>query len=229
MCARFTLRVPLNLLIQQFLFDAQPQQLPPLRPRYNIAPTQNVAAVHVAEEQAQREFACFRWGLIPSWAKDEKISRTLINARAESVADKPSFRAAFKRRRCLVLADGYYEWKQEGQQKQPYHFHFHDNSPFAFAGLWECWRGPDGNAAPLETCTIITTTANELAAPIHDRMPAILRPESYDAWLGLAPADAPALLSMLQPYQGADLVVGPVSTKVNRVQNDDPDCADPIT
>src|SRR5947207_1224429 len=183
MCGRFTLRTPLTVLAQQFLFElgdlpAETQ----VSPRYNIAPTQIVVAVCAGT--SKRELALFRWRLIPSWAKDAKITSSLINARSETLAEKPAFRTAFSRRRCLILADGFYEWKKEGKQKLPYYFQLAEGQPFAFAGLWDRWRGPDGSSEEaVESCTIVTTTANELCGEIHERMPVILRPSDYDLWL----------------------------------------------
>src|SRR4051812_34360542 len=176
MCARYTLTRRLNLLVQEMvelmldegvLYDWDP-------PRYNIAPTQQVAAVRASADAGRRELVPLKWGLIPSWAKDPKIATQCLNARGETVAEKPAFRSAFKRRRCLILADGYYEWTGPKGQKQPWRLRLRDNAPFAFAGLWECWRRPEGD--PVETCTIVTTEANELAAKYHDRMPVILHP-----------------------------------------------------
>src|SRR5687768_9935500 len=167
MCGRFNLRTPMTVLAQQFLFELGPLAGEAFRPRYNIAPTQLVAAVRARKDSSPpvRELALVQWGLIPSWAKDAKIGYSTINARADSVADKPAFRSAFQRRRCLILADGYYEWIQEGKQKIPIHYHLKSGRPFAFAGLWETWHGPPPHDGPkLESCTIITTGPNELAA-----------------------------------------------------------------
>jgi putative SOS response-associated peptidase YedK len=224
MCARYTLRTPLSVLSQQFLFDLG--DLPPeltLAPRYNVAPTQTVAVVR-PDREGRRQLALLRWGLIPIWAKDTKIASSLINARAETVAEKPAFRTGFARRRCLVLADGYFEWKKVGKQKQPLYFRMRDERPFAFAGLWECWRGPDRTAEqPLETCTIITTQANELSAEIHDRMPVILDERDYDRWL--EPASDPAeLQGVLHPYPAGQMKAEPVNMRVNNVRNDDAEC-----
>lgn len=221
------MRTPLNVLAQQFLFDLG--DLPPdftLAPRYNIAPTQTVAAVRKQEGGGPRQLALLHWGLIPSWAKDAKLAASTINARGESVAEKPAFRTAFARRRCLVLADGYLEWQTVGKKKLPLWFRRQDEQPFAFAGLWERWRGPAGtpeDAPPLESCTIVTTTANPGSAHIHDRMPVILEPVDYDFWLDPA-SDKERLLALLQPYPEESLRVDPVSQRVNSVRNDDPAC-----
>ena len=178
MCGRFLLHAPVEVLQRAFGFAERPN----LQPRYNIAPTQTVAIVRRKDDGGGRELALVRWGLIPSWAKDASIGGRLINARAETVAEKPAFRGAFRRRRALVPADGFYEWrKREGDRpKQPLLIRRRDGQPFALAGLWEHWRGPEGE---VQTCTIVTTAANVVLAPIHDRMPVILDPASYDRWL----------------------------------------------
>jgi putative SOS response-associated peptidase YedK len=187
-------------------------------PRFNIAPTQPVLTV-TQEAGAPRAARCMLWGLIPSWAKDRSIANSLINARAESVADKPSFRAAFKRRRCLIVADGYYEWQKTGKAKQPFHIRFPDNRPFAIAGLWESW-----GESHLETCTLITTDANETTRPIHDRMPVILDPPDAATWLESPPENRDELLALLRPYRANQLVTDAVSTYVNNPRHEDPGC-----
>jgi len=186
--------------------------------RFNIAPTQSVLTV-TQEVGGPRVGRCMQWGLIPSWAKDRSIANSLINARAESVADKPSFRAAFKRRRCLVVADGYYEWQKGGKAKQPFHIHFPGNRPFGIAGLWESW-GDDH----LETCTLITTEANETTRPIHDRMPVILDPPDFTTWLESPSEDRDKLLALLRPDGANQLVADVVSTYVNNPRHEDPEC-----
>lgn len=230
MCGRFTLRTPSNVLVQQFLLDSSPE----LSPRYNIAPTQDVAVVRTGGDDPQRRLVLLRWGLIPSWAKDPAMGNRMINARGESVADKPSFRAAFKRRRCLVLADGYYEWKKTPAakggksqgKKQPYYVTMQDERPFAFAGLWEHWPGSDESdtPGPIESCTIITTDSNDLTRDIHDRMPAILPEDAYEMWLDPELQDRDPLLPLLSPHPSDEMKAEPVSTHVNNVRNDDPDC-----
>jgi putative SOS response-associated peptidase YedK len=223
MCGRFTLRTPLTVLAQQFLFDLG--TLPAdvvVTPRYNIAPTQTVAAVRQQTAGGKRELALLHWGLIPSWSKDARIASSLINARCETLAEKPAFRTAFSRRRCLVLADGFYEWKKEGKQKLPQYFQLKDERPFAFAGLWERWRGPEGGSGlPLESCTIVTTGANELCQPLHDRMPVILEPVDYDLWLDPALSDSQQLLPLLAPFPASEMQVRPVNPRVNNVRHDD--------
>jgi len=183
-----------------------------------------------AAEGTGRQLALARWGLIPSWAKDTKIGNQTINARRETVAEKPAFRSAFKKRRCLVVADGFYEWEKGAKVKQPYFIHRADDRPFAFAGLWESWHGPekDSEGTPLESCTIVTTTANDLMRPLHDRMPVILHPTDYDAWIDPGLADRERLESLIVPYEGDEFVTTPDSTFVNNVRNQGPDCVVPL-
>jgi putative SOS response-associated peptidase YedK len=223
MCGRFTLRTPLTVLSQQFLFELG--DLPPaapIVPRYNIAPTQIVLAVRQTEPGSKRKPALLHWGLIPSWAKDTKNASGLINARCETLAEKPSFRTALCKRRCLILADGFYEWKKEGKQKLPHYFQLRGEKPFAFAGLWERWRGPDRSAdEPLESCTIVTTTANELCGPFHDRMPVILEPADYDLWLDPSVSECEKLLPLLSSFPADQMQTRQVNPRVNNVRNDD--------
>ena len=216
MCGRFTLTVDPSQLAAAFDLAAPPP--PELVPRYNIAPTQPVAVIANTEP---RRIELFRWGLIPVWAKDAKIGNSLINARAETVAEKPAFRAAFKQRRCLVLADGFYEWRREAAGKTPMYIQLKDGRPFALAGLWETWQTPAGET--WQTCTVITTTPNRLMTPIHDRMPVILPPAAYAAWL--TPGSLPAVeaLALLQPYDPEAMTARPVSTRVNNPRVDAPD------
>ena len=224
MCGRFTLRTPAHRLAEAFGVDA----LPNLAPRYNIAPTQDVVAIRHADDG--RELTMLRWGLIPGWAKDPAIGARMINARAETVAEKPSFRAAFRQRRCLIAADGFYEWRTTAEApkapKQPYYIRLESDAPFAIAGLWERWRDPAG--ATIESCTLITTEANAVLAPIHHRMPVILAPADYDAWLEPRPASAAALHDLLRPYPGAAMTAIPIGRHVNNVRNDDPACIEAL-
>jgi putative SOS response-associated peptidase YedK len=206
MCGRFTLRTPPNRLVEEFLLAAPP---PELFPRFNIAPTQDVLTIRNVE--GQRLPAMLRWGLVPSWSKDAKGAAKLTNARSESVAEKPSFRTAFKRRRCLIPVDGYYEWKTVGKAKLPHLYEMQDERPFCFAGLWERWQD-------LETCTIITTSANHLAAAVHDRMPVILAPRDREIWLDPA-AEANDLLKLLDPYPAGDMKEREVGQAVNNARN----------
>ena len=226
MCGRFTLRTPANQLAGQFRLETMPD----LQPRYNISPTQAVPIVRTTKEAPRRQMTFARWGLVPSWAKDLAMGSRMINARGETVADKPSFRTAFRRRRCLVAADGYYEWTKTGGRKQPYYIRFRDESPFAFAGLWETWRGPkdDPLDEPLETCTIITTESSESIRHIHDRMPVILDPESYEMWMDPELCEPGPILPLLRPSAADDMIVDPVSTHVNKPTNEDSACIEPI-
>lgn len=214
MCGRFTLTANPDQLQITFELSERPPAEP--GPRYNIAPTQPVAVI---TNQAPRKLELFRWGLIPSWAKDPKIGNSLINARGETVAEKPAFRAAFKRRRCLILADGFYEWKKEGQAKTPMYIQLKDGGPFAFAGLWEVWQAADGSNVP--TCTIITTAPNKLMESIHDRMPMILPPKAYATWLTPGELPAAEAQALLQPFAASKMKARAVSTLVNnpRVDN----------
>ena len=201
-----------------------------LRPRYNVAPSQDVAVVRADDHG--RTLAMLRWGLIPAWAREPNIGYKLINARSETAAQKPSFRAAWRNRRCLIPADGFYEWKREGKTRQPWLFEMRDAAPFAFAGLWEQWRIPEGAALTgslaerspgdaVETCTILTTAANETVAPVHGRMPVILPRDAYGPWL--AGEEVP-----LAPYPADAMTAHPVSMHVNRPANDDPACVQPV-
>lgn len=226
MCGRFSLNQTGEALAKAFDLKT----VPPVAPRYNIAPTQPIATVVATAEDPDPHFHLLQWGLIPSWAKDPAIGSRMINARAETVAEKPSFRAAFKRRRCLVLADGFYEWQLQtnSKTKQPHYIFLKDHRPFAFAGLWEHWADPT-SGGELQTCTIVTTAANELMEPIHDRMPVILPPEDYAAWLDPSYYDPQALQAMLRPYEAEAMDRYPVATVVNKPQNDGPDCVAPLT
>jgi putative SOS response-associated peptidase YedK len=222
MCGRYSLTTPVEGLRRVFGFLEQPN----LAPRYNIAPSQEIAAVRLGEDGG-RHFAWLRWGLIPSWAKDIKIGYRTINARAETAAEKPAFRAAFRKRRCLVLADGFYEWqKQDKGAKQPYRVTLAEGGPFGFAGLWESWRDPESGER-IESATIVVTEANDLLRPIHDRMPVILAPADFDAWLD-AERPREAARALLRPYPAAALAAYPVSTRVNKVANDDPEVIAPL-
>jgi len=220
MCGRYTLATPEAWVREEFELPELPLDY---RPRYNIAPTQDVLAVVDAGET--RRAGWLRWGLVPFWAKDPAIGNRMINARAETVHEKPAFRTAFERRRCLILADGFYEWQVTDAGKIPMWLHMADRRPFAFAGLWERWV-PPGGGEPLHSCTIITTRANTFARPIHERMPVILPPESIGIWLDPA-TDPAALRALLGPYPGDNLRVHPVSTLVNSPRNDSPECIEP--
>ena len=226
MCGRFTLRTPANELVGQFQLETMPE----LQPRYNISPTPAVPIVRTTQESPRRQMTFARWGLVPSWAKELAIGNRMINARGETVAEKPSFRTPFRRRRCLVIADGYYEWKKIEGRKQPFYIRLRDERPFAFAGLWDTWRGPrdDPLDEPLETCTIITTESSESIRRIHDRMPVILDPDSYEMWMDPLLCEPGPIQPLLQPYAADEIIVDPVSTHVNKPTNEGTECIVPI-
>ena len=219
MCGRFTLYHSLEEIEALFGIHESVHESAE-EARYNIAPTQNVAVV---TQNGARHLASYHWGLIPSWAKDPAIGNKMINARAETLTEKPSFRTALSRRRCLIPADGFYEWQAAGEgskTKTPMFLHRRDSGLFAFAGLWDEWHAPDGS--PLRSCTIITTTPNAVAAPIHNRMPVILRPEDESLWLDHGVTSAQDLLSLLVPCPAGDMEAYPVSRRVNVPTADDP-------
>lgn len=225
MCGRFTLWVDLEQLAQAFPWIDLPPGLETLTPRYNIAPTQPVAVV---PNTGDNRLDFFVWGLIPSWAKDPTIGSRMINARSETLAEKPSFRNAYKRRRCLILADGFYEWQTgPGRSKTPYYIHMKSGEPFAFAGLWEQWNSPYGDE--VLSCTIITTEPNELAAQYHSRMPVILPADAYDRWLDPSEQPPEALDDLLTAYPAGEMEAYPVSRAVNSTANDAPECIEPVT
>jgi len=219
MCGRYTLRTPVEKLAEEFGLEDSSVDLPP---NYNVAPTQGVAAV--LAENGHRRLEVLRWGLIPPWADDPQIGSRMINARAETAHEKPSFRRAFRERRCLIPADGFYEWKRTNGTKQPYYIHMKEGRPFAFAGLWESWREEDG--PEVRSCAILTTRPNALASEIHDRMPVILPAGSREAWLD-PEAEKEELLALLEPYPEDEMEAYPVSRYVNSPQNNDPRCVEP--
>jgi putative SOS response-associated peptidase YedK len=220
MCGRFTLtELDPDLIAKTFSLESV---IPDLPPRYNIAPTQPVAAVIRDAESGRNALAVMRWGLIPHWAKDPTIGSRMINARAETVADKPSFRVALCRRRCLIVADGFYEWQpQPDGPKAPVYITLRDHVPFGFAGLYERWTEPESGEV-LTTCTIITTRPNDLLAPIHNRMPVILPRAAYDRWLDPAITDGAQVTPLLKSYPADQMIAYPVSRRVNSPANDDP-------
>jgi putative SOS response-associated peptidase YedK len=238
MCGRFTLRTPSTVLIEHFDLDVRgDRQLAMFEPRYNIAPTQDIVVIRALEASSKRDASPMRWGLVPSWAKELAGGPPQINARSETLAEKPMFRTAFRRRRCLIPADGFFEWQADHNstaakpKKQPFYIHRPDNRPFAFAGLWETWHGPGGKtqspaeASPvLESCTIVTTSANRTLSGLHDRMPVILSPHDYATWLDPDIEDTAALQKLLTPCGENELIAEPVSTHVNRVANNDARC-----
>ena len=221
MCARFTLVTPAKDVAEEF----QLEEIPSLAPRYNVAPTQPVATVRRKEGRGKREFASLRWGLIPSWAKDLKIGARMINARAETLSEKPAFREAFRERRCLIPADGFYEWRRVGSKKQPFYFRLRGGRSFAFAGLWERW---EGQGAAVESCTLLTTDANDLLRPVHERMPVILNPEDYETWLDSSVRGTERLRPLFAPYSPEEMDFHPVGMRVNSPKNDDPACIEPL-
>jgi putative SOS response-associated peptidase YedK len=195
-------------------------------PRYNIAPTQPIPVIRQNPKEPVRELALMRWGLIPSWAKDPSGSASMINARAETAGTKPAFRDALKSRRCLIPADGFYEWKRDGKTKQPYCFEVNDGELFAFAGLWDHRKDPSGGW--VKTCSILTTTPNAVTSAIHDRMPVILDPDNYDLWLDSGMRDVTAASELLKPCDARLMTSYPVSTRINHVANDDEECSRPV-
>lgn len=228
MCGRFTLTTTKEIVAEVFGLTAA--RIGSIPPRYNIAPSQQILVVR-NDAHGSRELAALRWGLIPSWAPDPAIGARMINARAETLAEKPSYGAALRQRRCLILADGFYEWAAAatGKQKRPFLFRREDNHPFAMAGLWERWQ-PRGDSATgaIESCTIITTAANELVRPIHARMPVIISQPDFDHWLDCQFHDLGYIESRLVGYQGKDMNATAVTTYVNTAANDDPNCIEPL-
>ncbi len=216
MCGRYAFFSPAEAVRRTFALD----DVPALEPRYNIAPTQDVPAVRAGEEGA-RSFAMLHWGLVPKWAKERAIGNRMINARSETLAEKPSFRDAYRKRRCLVLADGWYEWQVTPAGKQPWFIRRKPAQPFAFAGLWERWKDPAGGAM-LESCTIITTDAAAAIRKIHERMPVVLADADWDRWLDTAFSDTDTLSALLKPYADDALEAWPVSREVNAPKNQGP-------
>jgi putative SOS response-associated peptidase YedK len=214
MCGRYTLRVKLNVLLSQFA--AELTEGTEWEPRFNVPPTAKIPAVRLAD--GKRQLALFKWGLIPSWAKDAKIAYSTINARADTVATEPAFRSAFKKRRCFVLADGYVELERDGKVKWPWLYEVEGGKPFAFAGRWEWWGGQDGKE-PAESCTILTTDANELASEVHNRMPVTLDADDHDGWL--AGEGIP-----LVPFDSDRMTARAISTTINNVKNQGPQCVE---
>ncbi|AIQ60166.1 SOS response-associated peptidase [Paenibacillus borealis] len=213
MCGRFTITVSLEELITHYLIDDS--KIAVLKPNYNVAPMHNIPAV-IASDEGKR-LGELRWGLVPFWAKDDKIGSKMINARAETVAEKPAFKRLLKSKRCIIPADGFYEWKKDGTSKQPYRILMTDGSIFSFAGLYDTWEDPEGKK--VSTCTIITTTPNSLMADIHDRMPVILRPEDEADWLGRDNDDVESLLKLQKPYDAAKMRAYKVPSAVGNVRN----------
>jgi len=233
MCGRFALYNSAAAIATLFDLEMSVVDTPALPPRYNIAPTQPVAIVRNQPGNPTREWTLTKWGLVPSWSKDPKIGTKMINARSETAAEKPSFRAAFKRRRCLVPTDGFYEWQKPpagAKRKQPYYISMADSQTFAIAGLWECWADLDGSM--LETCTLLTTTPNELMEPIHNRMPVIIEPDEYDDWLGDGQDADRAyqnhLRHLMRPYPAQRMQAYPVGTYVSNARNEGATCIESL-
>jgi len=218
-CGRYTLAVSAEELLAEFGIEA-----PQFEPRYNVAPQHDVPVIG-RNAQGKARFALLRWGLVPGWARSPRDVKGTINARAETLLERPSFREPFLHRRCLVVADGFYEWSRVGAVRQPWRFHLRSGRPFAFAGLWDSWSAEDGEK--LFSCAIVTTRANPVVAPVHDRMPVILDRAARDQWLDPATETA-TLERLLTPLDGASLVGHAVSTLVNSVANDSPDCIEPV-
>ncbi len=229
MCGRY--RLTRSKQVVEAHFDAvSAEHEPDWPPRYNIAPTQPVPVIRQNVQEPRRELSLLRWGLIPAWAKDAAGAARMINARSETAATLPAFRSALKFRRCLIPADGFYEWQKAGKAKQPYCFEVDSGAGtadlFAFAGLWERWKDPTGKL--LETCSILTTTPNAVTEAVHDRMPVILNAENYDLWLDPGMKNTSIVAEMLKPYDALRMRKYPVSTQINNAANDNPQCAAPI-
>jgi putative SOS response-associated peptidase YedK len=221
MCGRYAITSAPEAIRRLFGYEGNPN----FPPRYNVAPTQPVPIVRLAE--GKRQFALVRWGLIPAWVKDPRGFSLLINARGESLTDKPAFRNAMRYRRCLFPADGFYEWRRAGERKTPYYVRLKSGGPMAFAGLWESWMGPNGEE--LETAAIVTTRANRALAAIHDRMPVIVEPDAFDFWLDSRKVDAATAAALVTPAREGVLDVYEVSPAVNRAENDTPALIEPVT
>jgi putative SOS response-associated peptidase YedK len=222
MCGRFALSLPAKNLADLFSLD----EVPELTPRYNIAPTQPVCAILIDRVKEKRIAKMLSWGLIPSWSKDPTNGPRLINARSETVDEKPAFRGAFKNKRCLLPADGYFEWRQIEGKREPFFFRLKSGEPCTFAGLWEHWEGHSGEV--FESCTILTTQANEVAQKVHDRMPVILPRRHYDLWLDPIVTEKDILKPFLVPYPSDEIEFYPISSLVNNPKNDMPECIAPL-
>lgn len=220
MCGRYRLSRRKEI-IEEYFETANWQE--DWSPRYNIAPSQSVPVIRQHPKEPVRELALMKWGLIPNWAKDRSIATGTINAKSETAATKPAFRDPLKLRRCLIPADGFYEWRKTGTAKQPYCFEVNDGELFAFAGLWDGWKDASGNW--VKTCTILTTTPNAVTGTVHDRMPVILNRDAYDVWLDPGMQNVAAVSELLKPHDAQLMQRYPVSTRINRVANDDEDCS----
>jgi len=223
MCGRY--RLSRRKQVVEEYFDVE-TEVEDWSPRYNVAPTQPVPVIRQHPKEPRRDLSLLRWGLIPSWAKDSSAVTSLINARSETAATLPAFRDAFQLRRCLIPTDGFYEWKRTRTVKQPYCFEINDGELFAFAGVWDRWRGPDNHW--IRSFSILTTTPNAVTSSVHDRMPVILGRENYDFWLDPGMTNVQAVSELLKPYNASRMRCYPVSNRVNQVQNDDAECSEPI-
>jgi putative SOS response-associated peptidase YedK len=223
MCGRY--RLSRRKQIVEEYFDSGPSD-DDWSPRYNIAPTQPVPVVRQNPKEPIRQLSLMKWGLIPSWSKDGAGAAGMINARSETASTKAAFRDPLKFRRCLIPADGFYEWQRTGKTKQPFCFEINDGELFAFAGLWEGWKDPNGNW--IRTCSILTTAPNVVTAAVHDRMPVIIDPDSYDVWLDPGMSNVDAASELLMPYDARQMRCYPVSTRINHVANDDEECSRPV-
>jgi len=223
MCGRYRLSRR-KQLVEEY-FDSVSDE-PDWTPRFNVAPTQPIPIIRQHPKEPRREMSLVRWGLIPSWAKDPSGAARMINARSETASSKPAFRDSLKSRRCLIPADGFYEWVRTGKSKQPYCFEVNDGDLFAFAGLWDRWKDPSGNW--IKTCSILTTTPNAVTSTVHDRMPVILDPDAYDLWLDPGMQNVAAISELLKSYDARLMRSYPVSTRLNHVANDDEECSRPV-
>ena len=223
MCGRYRLSRRKQIIEEHFASISEEQEW---EPRYNVAPTQSVPIIRQNPKEPRRELSLARWGLVPSWSKDSSAAARMINARSETADTKPAFRDGLKFRRCLIPADAFYEWYKSGNAKQPYCFEVREGELFAFAGVWDRWKGPGGKA--LETFSILTTAPNAVTATVHDRMPVILDPDSYDLWLDPGMKDVRAAAELLKPYDARLMHCYPVSNRINHVANDDEACSTPV-
>jgi len=222
MCGRYRLSRRKQIIEEYFDCDSWDDAW---SPRYNIAPTQPIPVIRQHPKDPVRQISLMKWGLIPHWSKDPSIAMDTINAKSETAATKPAFRDPLKFRRCLIPADGFYEWKRNGASKQPFCFEVNEGELFAFAGLWDGWKQPNGDW--LRTCSILTTIPNAVTSAIHDRMPVILHPDSYDLWLDPGVTEVQVVSELLKPYEARLMRSYPVSTRVNNVANDDEECSRP--
>jgi len=223
MCGRYRLSRRKQLIEEHFDCGPWDEEWSPC---FNIAPTLAVPVIRQHPKEPVRQLSLMKWGLIAHWAKDPSVATSTINARSETAATKPAFRDPLRLRRCLIPADGFYEWSRTGKSKQPYCFEVNDGELFAFAGLWDRWKDPSGNW--IRTCSILTTAPNAVTSPVHDRMPVILEPDNYDLWLDPRMSDVGAATDLLKPYDARLMRCYPVSTRINHVGNDDEECSRPV-